>query len=173
MFIEFLPLQTSHFPLLLKWLETPHVKRWWDQDVQWTASFIEEKYGSYVEGYKFVQGVSIPIQAFVIAVDSFPIGYIQLYNAIDFWSLEPWGKEVLKDLPLSSGALDFFIGEGDFLGKGMGERILKSFLITHCDEKYEVMLVDSAVENRVAIRLYEKVGFCVFKKDAEFVWMKR
>jgi len=29
----FQPLAISHFPLLLQWLETPHVKAWWDQDV--------------------------------------------------------------------------------------------------------------------------------------------
>ncbi|NBO24779.1 MAG: aminoglycoside adenylyltransferase, partial [Chlamydiae bacterium] len=28
--ITFAPLAESHFSLLLKWLESPHVKKWWD-----------------------------------------------------------------------------------------------------------------------------------------------
>lgn len=30
--INFVPLADSHFPLLLKWLEMPHVKLWWDME---------------------------------------------------------------------------------------------------------------------------------------------
>lgn len=33
MAITFETLHESHFTLLLKWLETPHVKKWWDEDV--------------------------------------------------------------------------------------------------------------------------------------------
>jgi len=42
MIITFKPLQETHFPLLLKWLETPHVKQWWDEDVVWTLELIKE-----------------------------------------------------------------------------------------------------------------------------------
>jgi aminoglycoside 6'-N-acetyltransferase len=31
--IAFAPLNESHLSLLLYWLETPHVKLWWDQDI--------------------------------------------------------------------------------------------------------------------------------------------
>jgi len=47
--IVFEPLVKSHFSLLLTWLETPHVKAWWDQDVRWTKELIAEKYGSYTK----------------------------------------------------------------------------------------------------------------------------
>lgn len=55
MTITFEPLHESHFPLLLKWLETPHVKKWWpitpkldtsevgDQDVTYTMDLVREK----------------------------------------------------------------------------------------------------------------------------------
>jgi len=48
--ITFTPLQESHFPLLLKWLETPHVKAWWDKDIHWTPELIKKRYASYVQG---------------------------------------------------------------------------------------------------------------------------
>lgn len=36
MIIKFIPLAELHFSLLLKWLNTSHVKSWWDRDVNWT-----------------------------------------------------------------------------------------------------------------------------------------
>jgi len=32
--INLVPLTNSHFPILLKWLETPHAKLCWDQDIK-------------------------------------------------------------------------------------------------------------------------------------------
>lgn len=52
--ITFIPLAKSHFSLLLEWLETPHVKTWWDQDLSWTYELIQKKYTDYVKGYKLL-----------------------------------------------------------------------------------------------------------------------
>ena len=82
--IEFKPLSELHFPLLLKWLNTTHVKTWWDQDIIHTEDSIKEKYTSYIDGYKLENGEHKSICAFVIYADRRPIGYIQLYNAYDF-----------------------------------------------------------------------------------------
>ena len=38
--------------LFLKWLEMPHIKLWWDKDIEWSLELIEQKYSSYVRGYK-------------------------------------------------------------------------------------------------------------------------
>ncbi len=66
MTITFQPLNESYFQLLLKWLEAPHVKKWWDQDVTYTMDLVREKYSSYVKGYKFIDGIQKPIQGFII-----------------------------------------------------------------------------------------------------------
>jgi hypothetical protein len=62
--ITFEPLHESHFPLLLKWLEAPHVKKWWpiapklgtseggDQDVAYTMDLVKEKYSSRVSSLR-------------------------------------------------------------------------------------------------------------------------
>ncbi len=44
--ITFKALKEEYFSLLLKWLETPHVKLWW---VNWTLGLIKEKYDNYVK----------------------------------------------------------------------------------------------------------------------------
>jgi hypothetical protein len=54
--ISFEHLTDSHFPLVLKCLESPHVKQWWDQDIVYTERLIKEKYSDYVQGYKLEQG---------------------------------------------------------------------------------------------------------------------
>ena len=78
--ITFIPLAKSHFPLLLKWLEAPHVKAWWDQDVTYTLDLVHEKYSSYVKGYKLVEALQKPIKSFIIHHNQNPVGYIQIYN---------------------------------------------------------------------------------------------
>ncbi len=40
--ITFVPLVKSHFLLLIKWLQTAHVRLWWDQDIKWTPELIEK-----------------------------------------------------------------------------------------------------------------------------------
>ena len=45
--ISFKLLSEAHFTLLLKWLEAPQVKAWWDKDVQWTLALVKEKYADY------------------------------------------------------------------------------------------------------------------------------
>lgn len=74
--ITFAPLAESHFPLLLKWLQAPHIKKWWDQDVTYTLELVREKYSSYIEGYKFMDGQQKPIQGFIIHNNQNPVGYI-------------------------------------------------------------------------------------------------
>lgn len=56
--IVFKLLHENHFSLLLKWLETPHVKRWCDPHITWTLELIQKKYGDYVKGYKIENGVA-------------------------------------------------------------------------------------------------------------------
>ncbi len=174
--ITFTPLQERHFPLLLKWLQTPHVKAWWDQDVKWTPALIKEKYGSYLKGFKRLdlpkQCIEKPLHAFVIGVDGQEVGYIQYYNAYDFPREQ--GYEI-EDLPKSLASLDFFIGEEDYLGKSLGSKSLKQFLKDHIDSRYEACFVDPDTANVRAIRVYEKAGFKRIKivKEGAITWMIR
>lgn len=168
--ISFEPLKKSHFSLLLKWLKTPHVKTWWDQEIAWTPELIEEKYGSYVEGYKLEKGVRKKIQAYIIKIENTEIGYIQFYKAQAFERNEP-----LHGLPESMAAFDIFIGDQDYVGKGVGSYALKKFLEEFVDPEYEYCFVDTDVKNLSAIKAYEKAGFKKIKeaKNSKEIWMIR
>ena len=112
--ITFKPLSESHFPLLLRWLEMPHLKAWWDSEIQWTPELIHQKYKTYVQGFKLEDGERKDIHAFIVCIDEKPIGYIQIYNAYDCKRSSP-----LINLPQSLAAFDFFMGEPDYLRKGI------------------------------------------------------
>lgn len=168
----FIPLQESHFPLLLKWLETPHVKAWWDQDVQWTPELIKKRFETYVLGYKILKNINKPMHSFIICRDGKEIGYIQFYNAYDFPREQGY---VIEGLPKNMASLDLFIGEKDTVGKGLGPLLLIQFLKEHIDPFYEACFVDPDTTNFQAIRAYEKAGFKKIKivNKGAITWMMR
>lgn len=154
--ISFSPLAKADFALLHKWLLTPHVRAHWDNDVNWTMDIIQEKYGTYIRGYKLVDRVKKPMYAYIIYYDGTPIGYIQMYNVHDFPREQKAGS---LELPASCAGLDFYIGEEAYLGKGLGSTILKEFLAQHVWPHYASCLVDPNTDNIAAIRTYENAGF--------------
>jgi aminoglycoside 6'-N-acetyltransferase len=166
MTITFKPLNKIHFPLFLKWLETPHVKRWWDQDVIWSLDLIEEKYGSYVNGYKLVDSEPKSVKAYIVYFSETPMGYVQLYDVYDFPRAQP-----LVGLPKPLAGIDLFIGEEDYLGKGIGPQVIQSFLKKILDKGYQHVFVDPDAANITAIKAYEKAGFKKVKENQDEVWM--
>ncbi len=160
--IEFKLLSETHFPLLFKWLNTTHVKNWRDQSIIHTEESISKKYLSYIEGYKLENGEKMPILAFIIYADRHPVGYIQLYNAYDFVK-----KLKLINLPKSLGAIDFFIGEEEYLRRGIAHKALVRFNY----QEFDYIFVDPDIDNFAAIRTYESAGFRRIKEHANELWM--
>ena len=156
--MKFAPLKTEHFPLLVVWLNTPHVAQWWSDGKVWDEAAVAEKYSSYVAGYKInEQGEKRPIFPFVIQYQGAAIGYIQYYNVHDF-ERDSFGA-IQQHLPASCAALDFFIGDEAYLGKGLGTAILVQFLQEHIFKRFSACCVDPEKENNRALRTYEKAGF--------------
>lgn len=160
MCVIFKPLKREHFPLLLKWLETPHVKKWWDSDINWTLELIEKKYSSYTQGFKHLvletKIINKPMHAFIINFNNVDIGYIQYYDRYDF---PPEQSYETSDLPESCAAIDWYIGELNYTGKGIGTQALSLFLNEFVFEDFKNVSFDSDTANIGAIRIYEKVGF--------------
>ena len=161
--LHFTPLKETDFPRLLRWLEQPHVKAWWDQEIHYTPEKVQQKYQSYVAGYKIEQGIQKTIGAYLIAIDKHPIGYIQFYNAYDF------PRDVALDialLPKKLAALDFYIGDTGFLKKGFSPVILRTFLREYVANSYQYCLVDPDTTNTTAVCAYEKAGFIKMQSQA-------
>ncbi|HAT1863906.1 TPA: GNAT family N-acetyltransferase [Legionella pneumophila] len=169
MTIFFRSLSEQDFPLLLKWLETPHVKTWWDSDVVWTMDKITRKYGSYLNQYKIENGKKKSIFAFIILLDEQPIGYIQYYDVCDFLNL-PADKAF--DFQ-KSAAIDFYLGEKSILGQGLGSVALKQFVQNIVFQQFDTALVTPDIKNHSAIACYQKAGFmpCLTKEEAHELWL--
>lgn len=176
MVIFFKPLQNAHFPLLLKWLESLHVKAWWDQDVHWASELIEKKYTSYVQGFKRLvlenRVIKKPIHAFIIHSDEKAVGYIQYYNAYDFPREQ--GYEI-EGLPTSLASLDVFIGESEWIHQGLGPIMIDAFFREQVLTHFDACFVDPDPANTYAILAYEKAGFKKVKtiKDETIIEMVR
>jgi len=167
MTITFEPLHESHFPLLLKWLEASHVKKWYDKDVAYTLDSVREKYGPRIQSLR-AEGVAIQnkaIQSFIIILEQIPIGYIQIYNAYDFPREKP-----LSGLPQNLGAIDIFIGNESYLKKGLGSKAISEFLEIY-GNKYSHILADPDSNNINAIKCYEKAGFKKINEKNGEIWM--
>lgn len=158
--IEFVALNESHFPLMLKWLKIPHVKAFWDPDIDWSAELIKEKYGDYVSGHTLEEGKRKNIDAYTIFVEDEPVGYVQIYNAYDFEREYP-----LSGLPEKLAAFDIFIGEERFLKRGIASKAIYGLLKLYSDT-YTHAFVDPEQENLAAIRTYRKVGFVALEKQS-------
>ena len=153
MSLKFISLASDHFPLLLKWLETPHVKIWWDSQLEWTPELIKKKYEPYLNGSNLMD-------AYVFSVENNPIGYIQYYNKHDF----PREHDYAMELPESCAAIDWYIGEPEFIGRGIGPKALELFLDKHVFTNFDTVFVDPDTANTSAIRAYEKIGFTTISK---------
>jgi aminoglycoside 6'-N-acetyltransferase len=172
MTITFNKLESAHFPLLLKWLMTPHVRQWWDTNIEWTPTLIAEKYGQYINGYKrlhLASGViEKPMHAYVIVSDGEEIGYMQYYNKHDFPS--EYGYEI-DYFPENLAAIDWYIGEPDYLRQGLGTKALNQFIADYVFKDFEAAFVDPDVKNIAAIRTYERCGFQTTKQISDITWM--
>jgi aminoglycoside 6'-N-acetyltransferase len=148
------------------------VKAWWDQDVNWTLELIRDRYNNYVHGYKILhyQGKIIqkPIYGYIINFADHPIGYIQYYNKHDFPSHHEYNA---SELPKSCAGLDWYIGERDYIGHGIGTKVLSLFIEEYVLPKFRHVFVDPENNNKSAINCYKKAGFLEVKVINDMTWM--
>lgn len=149
--IEFRRLTTSDLPLVHRWLGAPHVFRWW-YDEGTSYAEIEEKFVPRIEGRD-------QVEPFAILYEGSPIGYIQTYLIAHD---EEYAR--LVDVEDSAG-VDLFIGEAEYVYRGLGSHILRRFLgeVVFENEDVKTCVIGPETRNEAAIRAYEKAGFRYFK----------
>ena len=151
--IGFRRMTMDDLPLMHRWLQTPDVLEWWWGGVAPSYAAVAEKYGPSIRGEE-------PTDAYLILHANRPIGYIQAYMIGDYPEYA-----AIVDTDADAAGVDLFIGETDYLHKGLGSQILRAFLhdvifgagdATSC-------IIGPSETNRIAIRAYEKAGFRYFK----------
>jgi len=141
--LRFRLLGPHDYPLLLEWLQRPHVKEWWD-DGDNTLEKVAAHYSSSPETVKRYLLVTTDHSG-----NERPVGYFQFYIA---------EKGV---------GVDQFLADPDLLGKGLGSAALRRFLEFVKEISGQThFITDPDPRNTRAIRCYEKVGFKHIKTEA-------
>lgn len=151
--LSFRAMRPSDLDLMHRWLNTPHVRRWW-YDEGTSRREIETKYLPLIEGRDTAK-------PFVILYGDRPIGYIQSYR-ISTEDDEEYAKLVNVE---DSAGVDLFIGEAEYLYRGLGQHVVLGFVSEHIfsDPGIEVCVIGPETKNVAAVRAYEKAGFRFFK----------
>jgi aminoglycoside 6'-N-acetyltransferase len=147
----FTPITRADFPLLSQWLQTPHVARWWADDPSPAA--IEADYGGCVDGTE-------PAAVFIAHYDGQPVGLIQRYR---FGAYPEYIAEMAHIMPIPEDvtSIDYLIGPGDQLGRGLGGRMIAAFVDAtwRADPGTSSMIVPVHADNRASWRALEQAGF--------------
>lgn len=134
-------LTEADLPLIRRWLEAPHVARWWGSVETGVAEIAAHLRGDSVA-------------PFLMEQLGRPVGYLQIYhaNGDPFWNGH--------DLPQETFGLDLSIGEPDSVGRGLGPEFLR-LAVARLFAMPEVarIHIDPDPRNVFAIRAYEKAGF--------------
>lgn len=134
------------FALLARWLSDERVLRFYEgRDHPFTMEMVKQKYGARV----LTQDGVTPC---IMLYEGYPIGYLQYYQADpQEYEFEVHGKIY---------ALDLFIGEPAYWGRGLGPGFIRLLLCYLLEEKgADWVLLDPHIDNLRAIRCYEKCGF--------------
>ena len=151
--IGFRRMAMDDLPLLHRWLQMPHVLEWWWGGVAPTPEAIAEKYGPRILDEEATD-------PYLILHAGQPIGYIQTYRIRDY----PEYAAAVGAGEEAAG-VDLFIGEAEYLHRGLGSHILRRFLrdIVFAPEDIASCIIGPSEANRIAIRAYEKAGFRYYK----------
>lgn len=146
MTIEFKKLEIKNLGLLFKWLNTPHVTEWYGHK-KFTLDEVKQHYLPKINGTE-------PTKSYIVMVDNKQVGYIQEYFIKD-------DPELLKYVDRDAAGIDLFIGELEYLGRGLGQEIIKEFLgkIVFKEDGVTTCIIDPLVSNPRMIHVCEKAGF--------------
>lgn len=144
--LSFSALLEEDLPLLVQWLNTPHVLEWWDKDM--TLEKVRAKYLP-----RLGQDAT---RCFLIRYDDRPIGFIQHYRIDaydDYGAVLALGEEAV--------GVDLYIGEPSLVHRGLGPPAVRRFFreIALPAHGLDVAIIAPSLRNRAAIRAYEKAGF--------------
>jgi RimJ/RimL family protein N-acetyltransferase len=149
--LGFRKLEVADLPLMHRWQNMDFVNKWWNDAGSYEE--IAAKYEPRIHG-------SEPTHSHCILYDGEPIGFIQNYIIRDY---PDYDRCIAEDE--RAAGLDLFIGEPDYIYKGLGPHILRKFLreVIFTDESVVSCIIGPAPENLPAIRAYEKTGFKYLK----------
>jgi aminoglycoside 6'-N-acetyltransferase len=149
--ITFRRLRRADFPMLARWLAEPHVHRWWNHD--FTPEAVERDFGDTVDGNE-------PAEDYIVVQHGVPVGVMQYCRFSDY-------PEYVEDMagiyPVGDGAvsIDYFIGEPDAVGKGVGTSMIAAFsnYVWQHDHSATHIVVPVSSGNEASWRALRNAGY--------------
>ena len=138
----------SDLPALSRWLQEPHVRRWWHNDGDPSMERVTETYGPRVDG-------RTPTRMWVVEVNGRSVGFVQDYRIRDY----P-GFALLTPDPDAIG-VDYAIGEPGWAGRGLGARMLWAWMQDAHRRFPDATSYFAAPDhaNTASLRILDKAGF--------------
>jgi len=135
-------------PLLHAWFNAPHAEHW--SNPGQTLEAIREEYGGYLAGKE-------PISSYSVLYGDHPIGLMQWVRMADY----PEIAQLYGCTDLSVANCDVILGDPAYVHRGLGAPMIRRFLAEYVLVHPEIsgVVIDPYVENKIAIRAYEKAGF--------------
>jgi aminoglycoside 6'-N-acetyltransferase len=143
----FRPLSPDDFALMHRWRNNPVVTEWWDAVP--TLEEIAAKYTPRIAGEEMVR-------PYIASCDEVPMGFLQWCRLA-----EVPGHAAESLAGPGAAAVDLFIGEDEYRGRGYGAAMLRAFLrdVVFAPPDVTICYIDPSPKNAVAIRSYARVGF--------------
>ncbi|MFC8128319.1 GNAT family N-acetyltransferase [Streptomyces sp. NPDC057302] len=143
-------LDETDFPLLRRWLEQPHVARWWHHETSPEA--VARDFGPAARGEEASEDL-------LVLLDGEPFGLVQRYRFADYpeYVAELSGQ---AEIPEGSMSIDYLIGDPLLVGRGLGTRTVRAIVrATWTDHPAATtLLVPVHAGNRASWRVLEKAG---------------
>lgn len=155
--LGFRPMGCEDLPLLYRWLERPHVKRWYRDHGDYDD--VVAHYGPALDGRD-------PTDHYIVELDGRPIGMLRTYLVAD----DPDYAEQIGIDDVTTAGVDILIGVEQLTGQGLGTKILERFVHDVVFERAEIVgcVADPDSANYASLRAFEKAGFRAlrtFKED--------
>ncbi|GAA3809754.1 hypothetical protein GCM10022226_32620 [Sphaerisporangium flaviroseum] len=143
-------LDEPDFPLLRRWLEQPHVARWWNHET--SAEAVLRDFGPAARGEE-------PSEDFLALLDGLPLGLVQRCRLADYPEYQDELSPVV-DLPAGAMSIDYLIGDQARTGCGLGPLMIASMVERTWSDYADAtcVLVPVVAANRASWRALEKAG---------------
>jgi aminoglycoside 6'-N-acetyltransferase len=153
--VAFRPLTEADLGVVARWLREEHVQEWWKDPS--APERVREKYLPRILG-------NDPTDMYVVMFDGQDVGLIQSYRVTDHPS---WAETIAGSglaFPSAAG-IDYFIGERDLVGQGIGSAAIRAFtdFVFAAYPDVEGIVVTPQAANQASCRVLEKAGY-------ELVW---
>jgi RimJ/RimL family protein N-acetyltransferase len=149
----FRPVEVEDLEMVGSWLRAPHVAAWWRDPS--TQADVLAKYLPRIRGDE-------PTEVSVIVVDGQDVGLIQRYRTADY---PLWDRHLRMTgiAPHPAAGIDYFIGEADLVGRGIGSEAIRAFsaLIFKDWAEVEAVVACPQEANRASCRALERAGYAL------------